>query len=185
MQTSINAEKFFEKLNDINNINYNLLLQKTETNNLYIKATINEIFPEETYENTFKLSELKEKKQSILSAYETIEDILSYFIFVINESKINFKSEFKNKHLLLNFIPPNAFKNIETINLYLPLKELNEDEKVNSLIKEITKLHENEKQNIKKIEKLIQKLNEQKKQIEFIKNQKKNKLELQMMEEKK
>ena len=138
MQTSINIEKFFEKLNDINNINYNLLLQKTETNNLYIKATINEIFPAETYENTFKLSELKEKKQSILSAYETIEDILSYFIFVINESKINFKSEFKNKHLLLNFIPPNAFKNIETINLYLPLKELNEDEKVNSLIKETT-----------------------------------------------
>ena len=62
MQTSINTEKFFEKLNDINNINYNLLLQKTETNNLYIKATINEIFPEETYENTFKLSELKKKK---------------------------------------------------------------------------------------------------------------------------
>ena len=51
MQTSINTEKFFEKLNDINNINYNLLLEKK--NSLYIKATINETFPEETYENNY------------------------------------------------------------------------------------------------------------------------------------
>ena len=53
---------------------------------------------------------LKKHMKTIISAYETIDDILSYFIFVINENKINFKSEFKKKHLLLNFIPPNAFK---------------------------------------------------------------------------
>jgi hypothetical protein len=172
MQTSINTEKFFEKLNDINNINYNLLLQKTETNNLYIKATINEIFPEETYENTFKLSELKEKKQSILSAYETIEDILSYFIFVINENKINFTSEFKNKTLLLNFIPPNEFKNLQIITLNIPLKELNEEEKVNIIMKEILKLHENEKKYIQRIEDLFQRLKEQQQEIKLLKEEK-------------
>ena len=172
MQTSINTEKFFEKLNDINNINYNLLLQKTETNNLYIKATINEIFPEETYENTFKLSELKEKKQSILSAYETIEDILSYFIFVINENKINFTSEFKNKTLLLNFIPPNEFKNLQIITLNIPLKELNEEEKVNIIMKEILKLHENEKKYIQRIEDLLQRLKEQQQEIKLLKEEK-------------
>ncbi len=64
---------------------------------------------------------------------------------------INFTFEFKKKHLLLNFIPPNAFKNIEIITLNIPLKELNEEEKVNILIKEITKLHENEKENIKEL----------------------------------
>jgi hypothetical protein len=172
MQTSINTEKFFEKLNDINNINYNLLLQKTETNNLYIKATINEIFPEETYENTFKLSELKEKKQSILSAYETIEDILSYFIFVINENKINFTSEFKNKTLLLNFIPPNEFKNLQIITLNIPLKELNEEEKVNIIMKEILKLHENEKKYIQRREDLFQRLKEQQQEIKLLKEEK-------------
>ena len=62
MQTSINTEKFFEKLNDINNINYNLLLEKKEKNSLYIKATINKTFPEEIYENKFELSELKKKQ---------------------------------------------------------------------------------------------------------------------------
>ena len=94
---------------------------------------------------------LKKHMKTIISAYETIDDILSYFIFVINENKINFTSEFKKKHLLLNFIPPNAFKNIEIITLNIPLKELNEEEKINSLIKEITKLHENEKENIKEL----------------------------------
>ena len=172
MQTSINTEKFFEKLNDINNINYNLLLQKTETNNLYIKATINKIFPEETYENTFKLSELKEKKQSILSAYDTIEDILSYFIFVINENKINFTSEFKNKTLLLNFIPPNEFKNLQIITLNIPLKELNEEEKVNIIMNEILKLYENEQKYIQRIENLFQRLKEQQQEIKLLKEEK-------------
>ncbi len=62
MQSITFLEKYFGNLNDINNINYNLLLEKKEKNSLYIKATINKTFPEEIYENKFELSELKEKK---------------------------------------------------------------------------------------------------------------------------
>ncbi len=62
MQSITFSEKYFGSLNDINNINYNLLLEKKEKNSLYIKATINKTFPEEIYENKFELSELKEKK---------------------------------------------------------------------------------------------------------------------------
>ena len=172
MQTTTISEKFFGNLIDINNINYNLLLEKKERNTLYIKATINKIFPEETYENNFELSELKEKKKTILSAYETIDDILSYFIFVINENKINFTSEFKNKTLLLNFIPPNEFKNLQIITLNIPLKELNEEEKVNIIMKEILKLHENEKKYIQRIEDLFQRLKEQQQEIKLLKEEK-------------
>ena len=46
MQFTTFSEKYFGNLNDTNNINYNLLLEKK--NSLYIKATINETFPEET-----------------------------------------------------------------------------------------------------------------------------------------
>ena len=62
MQSITFLEKYFGNFNDINNINYKLLLEKKEKNSLYIKATINKTFPEETYENKFELSELKEKK---------------------------------------------------------------------------------------------------------------------------
>ncbi len=62
MQFTTFSEKYFGNLNDINNINYNILLEKKEKKSLYIKAIINKTFPEETYENKFELSELKEKK---------------------------------------------------------------------------------------------------------------------------
>ena len=52
MQSITFSEKYFGNLNDINNINYNILLEK---NSLYIKATINKTFSEETYENKFEL----------------------------------------------------------------------------------------------------------------------------------
>ncbi len=44
MQSITFLEKYFGNLNDINNINYNLLLEKKEKNSLYIKATINKHF---------------------------------------------------------------------------------------------------------------------------------------------
>ncbi len=66
MQSITFSEKYFGSLNDINNINYNLLLEKKEKNSLYIKATINKTFPEEIYENKFELSELKEKKKNFI-----------------------------------------------------------------------------------------------------------------------
>ena len=62
MQSITFLEKYFGNFNDINNINYNLLLEKKEKNSLYIKATINKTFPEEIYENKFELSELKKKQ---------------------------------------------------------------------------------------------------------------------------
>ena len=62
MQFTTFSEKYFGNLNDTNNINYNLLLEKKEKNSLYIKATINKTFPEEIYENKFELSELKKKQ---------------------------------------------------------------------------------------------------------------------------
>ena len=45
MQFTTFSEKYFGNLNDTNNINYNLLLEKKEKNSLYIKATINKTFP--------------------------------------------------------------------------------------------------------------------------------------------
>ena len=75
MQFITFSEKYFGNLNDTNNINYNLLLEKKEKNSLYIKATINKTFPEEIYENKFELSELK--KNNTFNIYYLILFLLS------------------------------------------------------------------------------------------------------------